>query len=71
MQPTLVTWVLIVFGVVTLMPLVWVPLAMLIRPDSQQTRDLIIGKGENWRDKTHFKMALGAARADWLFFAPL
>ena len=71
MQPTLVTWVLIVFGVVTLMPLVWVQLAMLIRPDSQQTRDLIIGKGENWRDKTHFKMALGAARADWLFFAPL
>ena len=71
MQATLVTWALIVFGVVTLMPLIWAQLSMLIRPDSQETRDLIIGKREDWRDKTHFKLALGAAWADWLFFAPL
>ena len=71
MQPTLVTWALIVFGVVTLMPLFWAQLSMLIRPNNQATRDLIIGKGEDWRDKTHVKMALGAAWADWLFFAPL
>ena len=71
MQPTFVTWVLVVFGVVTLMPLIWAQLAMLIRPDSQETRDLIIAKAEDWRDKTHFKLSLGAAWADWLFFAPL
>jgi len=71
MQPTLVTWALIVFGVVTLMPLIWAQFAMLIGPDSQRTRDLIIAKGEDWRDKTHFRIALGAAWADWLFFAPL
>lgn len=71
MQATLVTWALIVFGVVTLMPLIWAQLSMLVRPESQATRDLIIGKEEDWRDKTHFKMALGAAWADWLFFAPL
>ena len=44
---------------------------MLISPGSQNTRDLIIGKGEDWRDKTHKRLALGAAWADWLFFAPL
>jgi len=32
---------------------------------------MMIGKGEDWRDKTHFRFALGMAWADWLFFAPL
>ena len=71
MQPTLVTWALVVFGVITLMPLIWAQLSMLIRPGSRDTRDLIIGEGEDWRDKTHFRLASGAAWADWLFFAPL
>lgn len=71
MQPTLFTWTLVVFGVITLMPLIWAQWSLLIRPDSQRTKDLIIGKGENWRDKTHFRLALGAAWADWLFFVPL
>ncbi len=71
MQPTFVTWALVVFGVVTLIPLIWAQLSMLTRPDSQETRDLLIGKQEDWRDKTHFKFALGAAWADWLFFGPL
>lgn len=71
MQPTFVTWALVVFGVVTLMPLIWAQWSMLIGPDNQETRDLIIGQDEDWRDKTHFKMALGAAWADWLLFGPL
>ena len=71
MQPTFVTWALVIFGVVTLLPLFLAQSSMLIRPDSQQTRDLLIGKGEEWRDKTHFRLSLGAAVADWLFFVPL
>ena len=71
MQPTPVTWALIVFGVITLVPLIWAQLSMLIRPDSRETRNLIIGKGEEWRDRSHFKLAQGAAWADWLYFAPL
>ena len=71
MQPTFVTWVIILFGVATLTPLILAQVAMLTRPHSQETRDLIIGKGENWRDKTHLKLAVGAACADWLFFVPL
>ena len=71
MQPTLVTWALVVFGVVTLIPLILAQRSMLVRPNSQSTRNLLIGKGENWRDTTHFRFSLGAAWADWLFFGPL
>ena len=71
MQPTLVTWLLIAFGVVTLIPLFVAQVSMLVSPNSQKTKEIIIGKGEDWRDKTHFKMALGTAWADWLFFVPV
>jgi hypothetical protein len=71
MQPTFITWALVVFGIITLLPLVVAQLTILIRPDSQKTRDLLIGKDEDWRDRTHFKMAVGAAWADWLFFVPM
>ena len=71
MQPTVITWGLVIFGVITLIPLIGAQISMLLSPDSQQTRDLLIGKGEDWRDKTHRNMALGAAWADWLFFGPL
>ena len=71
MQPTLFTWLLIGFGVLTLIPLFLAQASMLTSPNSQKTKELIIGMGEDWRDKTHFKMALGAAWADWLFFVPV
>jgi hypothetical protein len=71
MQPTLVTWALVIFGIITLIPLILAQLSMLVRPGSRETKDLIIGKGEDWRDKTHFRMSLGAAWADWLFFVPV
>jgi len=71
MQPTLVTWALVVFGVITLIPLFLAQTSMLNRPNSQAAKKLLIGKGETWRDKTHFRMSLGAAWADWLFFTPL
>ena len=71
MQPTLITWILIAFGAITLIPLFLAQALMLLNPDSPKTKRIIIGKGEDWRDKTHFKMALGAAWADWLFFGPV
>ena len=71
MQATIVTWALVIFGVITLIPLFLAQLSMLTRPDSQEARNLLIGKGEDWRDKTHFRFSLGAAWADWLFFTPL
>ena len=71
MQPTIVTWILIIFGAITLAPLVLAQTIMLVKPRSQQARDILVAKGEDWRDKTHFRFALGAAWADWLLVVPL
>jgi hypothetical protein len=70
-EPTLVTWILIVFGVITCAPLLYANLFMIIKPDSDRTRTLLIGKGEQWRDRSHFKSALALARVDWLVFVPI
>ena len=71
MQPTVVTWVLVVFGAITMAPLVLAQVVMLVRPHSQQAKDILVAKGEDWRDKTHFRSALGMAWADWLLVVPL
>ena len=71
MQPTIITWVLIIFGAITLAPLALAQLVMLVKPYSQQAKDILIAKGEDWRDKTHFRSALGLAWADWLLVVPL
>ena len=71
MQPTVVTWVLLVFGAITLAPLVFAQLVMLVKPRSQQAKDILVAKDEDWRDKTHFRSALGLAWADWLLVVPL
>ena len=70
-EPTLVTWILVIFGVITLLPLVLAQLSILLKPDSQRARDLLIGKGEDWRDRTHFRSAYGFAWADWALLVPL
>ena len=71
MEPTLVTWVLIIWGAITLAPLTAVQLALLLNPHSARSKEWVIGKDEDWRDKTHFRFALGAAWADWLVIVPL
>ena len=71
MQPTWVTWALILFGAVTLLPLFVAQSLILLRPSDQRTRDLLIGKGEQWRDETHFRLARGGAWADLLLLCPL
>jgi hypothetical protein len=44
---------------------------MLSSPERQKAKNILIGKGEDWRDKTHFKSAYGGAWADWLIFFPI
>jgi len=70
-KPTLITWIIAIFGAVTFLPLFSAQFLMLLKPQSQKTKDLIIGKGEDWRDKTHFKSALAFAWADLLIIFPL
>jgi len=70
-EPTIVTWIIAIFGVITFFPFFVVQLLMILRPNSQKTKDIIIGKGEDWRDKTHFKSALSFAWADLIIILPL
>lgn len=70
-QPTVITWVLIVFGIFTCLPLLFAQLVMLIEPEGNKAKDILVGKDEEWRDKTHFKSSYGLAIADWFIFAPL
>ncbi len=71
LDPTIITWILLVFGAITCIPLFLSQLTILINPKGQKAKDLLIGKGEEWRDKTHFKSALGMAWADWIFMFPI
>jgi hypothetical protein len=71
MEPTIVTWLLVLFGMVALAPLMAAQLAFLMSPHSDRSREWLIGKNEEWRDKTHFRLSLGAAWADWLVVVPL
>ena len=70
-KPTLTTWIIAIFGAITFLPLLGTQLLMLLKPQSQKTKDLLIGKGEDWRDKTHYKSALAFAWADLLVIFPL
>lgn len=70
LEPTIETWIIIIFGVITCGPLLYSQLVMLLQPEGQKVKDILIGKGEEWRDKTHFKSAYALAMADWIFFLP-
>jgi len=70
-DPTIITWIIAIFGAVTFLPLMAAQLLMLFKPQDQKTKDLIIGKGKDWRDKTHFKSAYAFAWADWIVIMPL
>jgi hypothetical protein len=70
-QPTLITWILIIFGLITCLPLLIAQLRILFEPEGKRAKDILIGKGEEWRDRTHFKSAYSLAMVDWIIFAPL
>jgi len=42
-----------------------------MNPHGKKAKELMIGKGEEWRDQTHFKSAVAGSRVDWLIFMPL
>ncbi len=70
-QPGIFTWILAVASLLTFLPLMGAQLLMLFKPNDRKTKDLIIGKGAEWRDNTHFKSALAFAWGDWLIIFPL
>lgn len=62
---------LIAWGAITVLPLTTVQLTLLVSPHGARSKEWLIGKDEDWRDKTHFRFSLGAAWADWLVTMPL
>ncbi len=71
LAPSAFTWFLVVFGLVTCLPLFLAQLILLVDPKGEKAKDVLIGKGQEWRDDTHFRSALGMAWADWLLLLPL
>lgn len=71
MKVSILTWMIAIFGLLTFLPLMAAQMMMLLNPNGRKTKDLIIGKGEDWRDDTHFRSALAFAWADWLVIFPL
>ena len=65
------TWLIAVFGLLVFLPLMVAQFILLIKPQGQAAKNLLIGKGGKWRDKTHFKYSLAFAWADWLVIFPL
>ena len=53
LEPTIVTWIIIFFGVITCGPLIYAQLIIILKPEGQKAKELLIGKGEEWRNKTH------------------
>jgi hypothetical protein len=70
-QPTIFTWVLIIFGLITCTPLLFAQFIILKNPKGRKAKDLLIGRGEEWRDESHFKSQYSMAMADWIIFAPI
>ena len=66
-----VDWIVIIFGLVTCVPLLLAQLIMLIDPRGNRAKEILIGKGEEWRDASHFKSAYGLALVDWIVFLPV
>ena len=71
MAPTMITWLLLAFGLITMAPLVMAQSIMLVRPHSRAAKDILVAKGAEWRDETHFRLSRGAAWADWLVVVPM
>ena len=71
LQPTIITWILVIFGIITSAGLIYAQLLLLLEPQGQKAKNLIIGKGEDWRDRSHFRYSYGLAVADWLVWTPI
>ena len=69
--PTVFSWILIFFGLVTCLPLLYAQLLIIFDPRGKKAKDILIGEGEEWRDNSHFKSAYGLALTDWLVFFPI
>ena len=50
--------------------MIFVQILVVKDPESQKIKDIIIAKGEDYRDKTHLRMSLGMGWADLIIWLP-
>ena len=68
---TIFTWILLIFGwLFIFLPMILVQILVVKDPKSQKVKDIIIAKGEDYRDRTHSKMSLGMGWADLIIWLP-
>lgn len=68
---TTIAWILIIFGIVIHLPLLYAQILLIRDPNSQKTKDLLIAPGQDWRDTSNMEFSLGFAWADLLMYAPI
>jgi hypothetical protein len=68
----LITWILVLSGIALIFPpMLHAQLLMGLRPNSERAKESLGGKGEDWRDRTHFRLSFGAACGDLVVWLPL
>lgn len=72
LEPTIITWILVIIGLIIYAPALYMQLLAVRDPYSQKVKDLLIGKGEDYADRTHFLFCQGSGWADLIMqFPPL
>lgn len=70
LEPTIFTWILCIAGVLIYAPPIYLELLAIFKPDSQKTKDVLVGKGMDYKDRTHAAFCRGHGWADMLFPIP-
>jgi hypothetical protein len=71
-DPTSVTWTLVIIGLVIYAPPLYMQILAVRNPHSRKVKDLLIGNGGDYADKTHFLFCRGTGWADLIMqFPPL
>lgn len=72
LSTTGLTWILVAFGLIFVVPvMVYAQFLMVTNPHDQKIKNIIIGKNQHWRDKTHLRFAYGCGWADLVWWLPL
>lgn len=71
-EPTWITWTLVIIGLVIYAPPLCMQILAVRDPHSRKVKDLLMGRGGDYADKTHFLFCLGTGWADLIMqFPPL
>jgi hypothetical protein len=71
LEPTPVTWLLSIVGVAIYLPAVYIQVLAVCKPHDQKTKDMLVGKGGDYHDKTYFAFCQGTGWADLCVQIPL